>query len=241
MKAKRSFSKPRKLAIFDIDGTIFRSGLFIELFHEIVKQGTFKKSVLKEVEKEYLAWINRRGHYMTYGLKLASLFDRDIKGKKEADIKRAARRVVLEQKDKVYVFTRQLLQKLKKEKYFLLAISGSPYAVVKEFTGHYGFDRFFSTEHEVKNGVFTGRVGGIKLQKANAVNLFLEEFGEFDYKSSVGVGDTESDIVFLEKVAKPIAFNPSIELMKHAKKKGWRIVVERKDVIYDIKEFKTLS
>jgi HAD superfamily hydrolase (TIGR01490 family) len=241
MKKKLFDKAQRKLAIFDIDGTIFRSGLFIELFHEIVKLGIFKKAVLKEVEEEYLAWINRRGHYMTYGLKLASLYDREIKGKNEKDIKKAARNVILEQKDKVYVFTRDLLKKLKKEKYFLLAISGSPFLIVKEFTKQYGFDRFFSTEHEVKNEIFTGNVGGIKLEKSHAVNKFLSEFGEFDYKSSVGVGDTESDIAFLEKVANPIAFNPSIELAEYAKKKKWRIVVERKDVIYDVFNFKILK
>jgi HAD superfamily hydrolase (TIGR01490 family) len=232
----------RKLAIFDIDGTIFRSGLFIELFHELIRQGTLKKDVLKEIEKEYLAWINRRGHYMTYARSLVTVFNRELKGKKESDIERAAKKVIFDQKDKVYVFTRELIKKLKKEKYFLLAISGSPNHIVKEFARQYGFDKFFSTVYKTDGKkIFTGETGGVSFSKKEAVDTFFKEFGEFDYKSSIGVGDTDTDIVFLGKVANPIAFNPSIELGKYAKKKKWRIVVERKDVVYDLKNFKILK
>ncbi|MBU6431430.1 MAG: hypothetical protein KGJ58_04640 [Patescibacteria group bacterium] len=52
--------------------------------------------------------------------------------------------------------------------------------------------------------------------------------------NSVGVGDTEGDISFLEMVAKPICFNPNSKLYLRGKKKGWRIVVERKDVVYEL-------
>jgi phosphoserine phosphatase len=38
----------------------------------------------------------------------------------------------------------------------------------------------------------------------------------------------------LELVERPIAFNPNKKLCAHAKKKGWEIVVERKDVIYKL-------
>jgi len=42
-------------------------------------------------------------------------------------------------------------------------------------------------------------------------------------------------------VGHPVAFNPNYELAKHAKKKRWKIVVERKDVIYELKDFKFLA
>jgi len=52
-------------------------------------------------------------------------------------------------------------------------------------------------------------------------------------KGSVGVGDTESDIAFLKMVEKPICFNPNKKLYIRAKRSGWQIIVERKDVIYE--------
>jgi phosphoserine phosphatase len=51
------------------------------------------------------------------------------------------------------------------------------------------------------------------------------------------VGDTESDISILSAVGKPIAFNPNDKLAQHAKKKRWDIVVERKNVIYQLEKF----
>jgi phosphoserine phosphatase len=50
----------------------------------------------------------------------------------------------------------------------------------------------------------------------------------------VGVGDTESDISFLELVEKPICFNPNKRLYTYAKRNDWKVVVERKDVIYEL-------
>ena len=53
-------------------------------------------------------------------------------------------------------------------------------------------------------------------------------------QGSIGVGDTESDIPFLEMVAKPVCFNPNQKLYRYAKRMGWKTVVERKDVIYEL-------
>ncbi|MFP4022372.1 MAG: hypothetical protein ACLFTS_00805, partial [Candidatus Paceibacterota bacterium] len=52
---------------------------------------------------------------------------------------------------------------------------------------------------------------------------------------SVGVGDTEGDISFLEMVDHPLCFNPNKNLYRHALISDWNVVVERKDVIYHIK------
>ena len=58
-----------------------------------------------------------------------------------------------------------------------------------------------------------------------------------DWKNSVAVGDSATDISMLELVGKPIAFNPDGVLVDFAKKHGWRIVVERKNIVYDVKKF----
>ena len=39
---------------------------------------------------------------------------------------------------------------------------------------------------------------------------------------SIGVGDTESDIPFLELVEQPICFNPNAKLYAHAKRRNGR-------------------
>jgi phosphoserine phosphatase len=70
--------------------------------------------------------------------------------------------------------------------------------------------------------------------KANVLRRAVEK-ENLTLKDSVGVGDTESDYSFLEMVENPICFNPNSKLLRHAKRNDWRVVVERKDVIYEIK------
>ena len=52
-------NRPVKLAVFDIDGTVFRSSLTIELINQLVADGAFPQTALKRVQKDYLAWRNR--------------------------------------------------------------------------------------------------------------------------------------------------------------------------------------
>jgi phosphoserine phosphatase len=53
---------------------------------------------------------------------------------------------------------------------------------------------------------------------------------------SIAVGDSESDIAMLAAVEQPIAFNPTRGLFAEATSRGWQIVVERKNVVYDLNQ-----
>ncbi len=230
--------KQDKFVVFDIDGTIFRSSTIIELVNLLVKKGIFSKSAEKDIEKDYSSWVNRKGDYRDYINKVVEVFENEIRGKDEKEVKHIIREMVAEQKDKLYVFTRELLEKLKKENYFLLAISGSPEIIVSEFAKALGFDEYYGSKYEVKNGKFTGKIlDDIVWNKSFVLDKFLSKHKEFNLKNAIGVGDTEIDIPFLERVGNPIVFNPDIQLANYAKNSGWKIVVERKNVVYNIRDF----
>ena len=231
------YVKKKKLAIFDIDGTIFRGCLQIELMKTLVYHKIFPKAAEKMVNKEYFAWVERRGTYQAYIEKVMKVFNQMIRGCKHKDIKRLSQRVANYFKDRKYVFTRDLIKKLKKEKYFLVAISGSPAEIVEEFNKHLKFDLAFGSIYEIdpRQKIYTGRVLESRLRNKDAVfDKFLDKT-KITLRGSIGVGDTENDVGFLKLVERPIAFNPNANLAKIAKKNGWRIVVERKDVIYKIR------
>jgi hypothetical protein len=48
------------VAVFDVDGTVFRSSLTIELVEGLIEAGVFPASARKEYAKEKQAWLNRR-------------------------------------------------------------------------------------------------------------------------------------------------------------------------------------
>ncbi|HVZ67168.1 MAG TPA: HAD-IB family hydrolase [Patescibacteria group bacterium] len=233
----------RRLAIFDIDGTIFRSSLVIELVNELVKQGIFPKKAENEIKTDYVNWVNRQGGYKDYIAKVVEIYRKNLKGSNEKEVKRIVREVVSDQKNKLYIYTRDLIKDLIDKNYFLLAISGSPAVMVSEFTRQLKFDYYFGAEYEVKDGKFTGvQIMDVGTDKTVLINNFIEKFkNQLSLKGSIGVGDTESDIPVLEFVENPIVFNPNLGLAKYAKKKKWRIIAERKDVIYDITDFKIID
>lgn len=241
MKSKQ---KKVKLGVFDIDGTIFRSSLLIEQINGLVRDGVFPQTALREVEKEYLAWLNRKGSYDNYIQKVIAIHLKYITGKSYVEVDAVAEQTVKLMRDRVYKFTRDLLAGLKKQDYELITISGSPTYIVSKFAKLLGIKAYFGSQYEVVNGVFSGKV--LNLDSFYKKDVVLRDYIEkkklfVDFKSSVAVGDTQSDIPMLGLVGRPVAFNPNTELAHVAKKKGWQIVVERKDVIYTIEKFSFIN
>jgi HAD superfamily hydrolase (TIGR01490 family) len=226
----------KKVAIFDIDGTIFRSSLLIELIQAMIGAGIFPASITKSYSKEYKAWLDRRGPYEKYINKVIFAFRREIKGVDYKKFAAVTKRVARFHQNRVYRFTRDLIQDLKKRGYYLLAISHSPKEAVQAFGKGLGFDKIYGTiGEEDSKRKFTGKVlyEDFIFDKAKVLERAVEK-ENLTLDGSVGVGDTESDIPFLKMVGRPICFNPNKKLYDYARRAGWEIVVERKDVIYKI-------
>lgn len=223
----------KKIAVFDIDGTIFRSNLHFELFKGLVEYGIFPSIVLKEIEEYHDDWINRRGHYRDFEQSLIVSYQNRLKGKVVEDIEKVSRYVVQEKMEHVYVYTRDMIEKLR-EDHILLAISGSPREIVDAFTENWKFDKAYGTIYGSENGVYTGEITfpSYEVKDATLKNFCSEH--NLGLEGSVGIGDTSGDVAFLNLVEEPIAFNPSRELFEIAQTRKWKTRIERKDVIYEI-------
>ncbi len=222
--------KKRKLAIFDIDGTLFRSSLLIELVHKLIDADIFPQEARSEMYSHYNKWSNRQGTYEAYIMSVVGVYSTHIIGKKEIEVLQVADAVLDEHKDKLYCFTRDLIPYLKSKEFTLMAISGSPLIIVSKFASIIGFDHFRGTSHITENGVITGSPSAYT-RKKQIIEEFLK-LHSFDLADAIAVGDTEGDISLLELVGCPIAFNPNTLLAKHAKEHKWPVIVERKDMIY---------
>jgi len=228
----------KKLAIFDIDGTIFRKNLHFVLINELVFMGIFPKKVKNILVDVYADWLEHEGTYENYRKRLVDLYAEYIKGCKKEDIAKASREVIRFHEKRTYVFAEDLIAKLKKENYDIIAISGSPSEIVEEYhQKHLKFDKVFGSVYELDSkGFYTGgAVFEPTIHKGHVAKQYATSNG-LNFIDSYGIGDTESDARFLELVEHPIAFNPNKNLKEIAEKEKWRIVVEKKDVIYEISE-----
>ena len=227
----------QKLAFFDIDGTVFRSSLLIELVKELIQRGIFPATAQSGYRAAHDAWWNRQGSYEDYIAALIQTYLKHIKGVHYSDLATVGQAVVAEQKHRVYRYTRDLISDLKADDYQIMAISQSPKTVLDDFCVNYGFTKVYGRIYELgPQDCFTGVVVDEHWisNKANIVKRVLEQSPNFTLKDSIAVGDTEGDIPLLELVENPICFNPNQALFDHARRMKWTVVVERKDVIYHL-------
>lgn len=229
----------QKLAVFDIDGTIFRSSLLIELVEACVLAGVFKKSAALVYHRDRKSWLDRQGSYERYIAGVIRAFTVNLKGVHYDDFLRVSNEVIALHRNRVYRFTRDLTKDLKKRGYYLVAISRSPKEILDPFAKNLGFDKAYGILYELDaiKERFSGKLlyKDLILDKAKIVQRVLQK-EPVTLRGSVGVGDTEADIPFLKLVDHPICFNPNQKLFAAAKRRGWKVVVERKDVIYKIKK-----
>lgn len=222
------------LAVFDVDGTLFRRGLLPALTRRLVDEGVFPERVREELSEDYYAWVERRGSYEVYDELVVRLFLRELKGVPVAELRRCAKVEVEAHGRRLHLYTRDLALRLKQAGYYLIAISGSPQEILDIFLKPLGFDRAWGTVLGQDEGCYTGELLHHPFSdKRGVLREFLDEAG-LDLRDSVGVGDTLSDVGFLELVRTPIVFNPNRSLFETARQQNWSIVVERKDVIYNL-------
>ena len=225
------------VAFFDVDGTIFRSSLLIELVEQMIKEGVFPPEAREYYQSARRAWTEREGSYEEYINDVVDSFLTNIKGIHYGDFADIGRQVVALQSKRVYRYTRDLLGELKDQGYLLVAISQSPKTILDDFCHQYGFDKVYGRIYEIgPQDCFTGVVIDEHLikNKANIVKRVFDRNPGLTKARSIAVGDTDGDIPLLEMVEQPICFNPNLALNNHAKRNGWKVVVERKDVIYQL-------
>ncbi len=227
----------RKFAAFDIDGTIARNSLFFQIVDELINNNVLKADFRTELDSKY-EYYRRRSHkdaFKEYSQKSVDILMANLVKIPISEYKKAVDIIALKNAEYVYVYTRDLIKKLKAENYFLIALSGSEMYSVQQFTKNFGFDIAFGEFYHEKNGYFTGKIDQVIHKKDLFLNKFIEEH-DLTLEGSYAVGDSSGDIEMLNIVDNPIAFNPEDTLFSEAKSKNWKIVIERKNVIYEMNE-----
>lgn len=225
----------RPFAVFDIDGTLIRWQLYHALADALAKRGYIQAKAFQIIRAARMDWKRRVGpeSFTDYEMQLMRLYVKVLRKLTVNQLDEAAESVFQEYKDQVYTYTRDLIAELKGNGYLLFAVSGSQVEIVEKIAGYYGFDDFVSRVDEHKNNKFTGKSTTPIFNKDIVLKELIKKHG-VSKKNSVAVGDSASDIKMLEIVEKPIAFNPEKGLFIQAQKNGWKIVIERKNVVYEL-------
>lgn len=227
----------KSFAAFDIDGTVIRWQLYHALNDALVKQGAIDVKAFTKVRDARMDWKRRSGDeaFREYENAMIEVFDTYLPKLTLGAVQQAVKKVIDEYKDQVHTYTRDLITELKQNDYLLFAVSGSPDFIVEPLAQYYGFDDVVSTHYPVQDGIFTGDKDLSLGRKPELLQGLIEQHSAVQ-KGSMAVGDTGGDGGMLEMVEQPIAFNPDKKLFQQAKQQGWKIVVERKNMVYEMEQ-----
>lgn len=226
----------RKFAVFDFDGTLIRWQLYHSVVDKLAKMGVIDQKDFQKMSNARMRWKNRSSDnaFHEYEQTVVPIYEKALKSIGPKDFDRTVDEVFSQYKDQVNTYTRRLLTKLKREGYFLIAISGSHQEIVEKIARYHGFDVWLGTIYEKVNGRFSGKISAYPAgAKDKSLRKIIKDYG-LSSEGSIAIGDSASDIPMLEMAERPIVFNPTRELLEQAKKDDWKIVIERKSVVYEL-------
>lgn len=226
----------KKFAVFDIDGTLIRWQLYHAVVDRLAKYNLLGKSAHQQMHEARMVW-KRREHreaFRAYENELIKIYEKALLNLQPTVFDKIVQEVAEEYKTQVYTYTRDLISKLKKQKYLLLAISGSHQELVEHVAKQYKFDDWAGTLYERKDNYFTGKKFIASYNKQAMLNKLIKKHN-LSLEDSYAVGDSKSDVSLLELVEHPVAFNPDFGLFVIAQQKKWTIVIERKNVVYTLR------
>lgn len=222
-----------KFAVFDIDGTLYRWQLYHELVHRLATDGVFPD---KDALAFNAAWENWHSGTISFDdyehVVLKTMHD----NLPSIPIKKfdTACEEVARDSSHLHKYPKQLLLTLKNQNYVIIAITGSQQELIDRFAKHNGIDIAIGVQYERKNGHFTGKTTRSVFGRKPEILKDLVKQHNLDWKDSVAIGDSDGDASLLELVEHPIAFNPSAGLLERAKNSGWSIIIERKNIAYNL-------
>jgi HAD superfamily hydrolase (TIGR01490 family) len=225
----------KKFAVFDIDGTLIRWQLYHAIVNRLAAKGVFGLEPSQQIKEARRRWKGRSLPFSEYEKVLVQRFLAALPKLDPDDYHQVVDDIWREYHDQTYIFSRELIAELRADNYYLLIISGSPSEIIEKVADHYGFADFKACVFiRNKDGRFSGQLDTPVHDKSLALRQLVVKHG-LAWKDSVAIGDSGSDIAVLEAVEKPIAFNPDEKLFKAARANAWPIVVERKDVVYQLR------
>jgi HAD superfamily hydrolase (TIGR01490 family) len=226
----------KRFAVFDIDGTLYRWQLYHELVQELAFAGVFPQTAFHELNERWNKWRGGAMPFDDYERFVVQTMMKNLPLIPLTTFEAACDKVVEQSQHKTHHFPRQLLKELKSKDYTIIAITGSQQELIERFGAHYGFDIVVGAIFERKDGRFTGTIERPTIGKKPDILKELAAEQHLTWEDSYAIGDSDGDASLLELVEHPIAFNPSAGLLARAKKDGWPVVVERKNVAYRLEK-----
>lgn len=212
----------RKLAVFDVDGTIRPGSLVEDAFWQLTESGLLTPS--KETIEQLISLRDLKDHGYIWAL--VEAYAEAKKGVKVADIRRFAKQMAQDSIATLYPEVMARIEQHKQAGDLLAMISGSPQVHVEALAAQLGFNaasgsRFYHNGHRYHSQRIA-EDRGTREQKPIIAQNIANRLGATGIVAAYG--DTMTDVDMLELAEHPVAVHPTAELRTHAITHGWEVI-----------------
>jgi HAD superfamily hydrolase (TIGR01490 family) len=215
----------RNLAIFDLDNTILNGDSDYSWINFLIEKGFVNKDEYERKNKYfYNQYYQGKLNYDEW----AEFALTTIKGKKPEEIEDILSKFLSEIiEPMINIYALKLLHDHTHNNDIMLLASATNSVIVEPIAKRLGFKNIVSTEVEIIDEIYTGKVLGIpalsegKLIKVKEWMLqnSIESFDNTSFYS-----DSINDLPLLAAVSKPVAVNPDDMLREECRKRSWEII-----------------
>ena len=210
----------KRIAVFDIDGTILRRVSTERMFFKyLLRKGeiglfagfNFISGFLKDCGKNWL-YATKGNKWYLKGMdceRIKSLgidFFNSVVKKKISDI------------------AVDMINRHKEEGCEIILLSGAFDFFMDEYLKYLKADRVHGTALEVEDGKFTGRIKGLFPYGENKAKIIDKDFVDIDYVNSYAYANDYDDRHFLKMFGHAVAVNPDRRLLKFARQNNLRVL-----------------
>ncbi|MDC0528659.1 HAD-IB family hydrolase [Gammaproteobacteria bacterium] len=215
----------RNLAIFDLDNTILNGDSDYSWINFLIEKRLVDKDEYERKNKYfYDQYYQGKLNYDEW----AEFALTTIKGKKPEEIEDILPKFLSEIiEPMINIYALKLLHDHTHNNDIMLLASATNSVIVEPIAKRLGFKNIISTEVEIIDEIYTGKVLGIpalsegKLIKVKEWMLqnSIESFDNTSFYS-----DSINDLPLLAAVSKPVAVNPDDMLREECRKRSWEII-----------------
>ena len=213
---------------FDVDHTIIRGSSGPLFLLKGVQRGLFPLLTLA-----YIPFF-----FLQYYVGTLNVHSRDwhfpvLTGQSRQALEEVARGNFNTLKSRIYPGARSLIEQLKTAGRRVVLATSSLDLIVRPLAEHLGIEDVIATSLEYESDRCTGRFAEgplLKEKKREKVYDFIQARGG-GWQDCAFYSDSINDISLLESVADPVVVNPDLRLRRVARKRGWRILKFRRNVL----------
>jgi HAD superfamily phosphoserine phosphatase-like hydrolase len=230
-------SPMEKIAFFDVDRTIRNGSAALDFCNYLAKRGLVNESFRPEdsaVREAYQAGkIDYQGMVegvvKIHGAVLAGLRVGQLADEYESYVRETLA---------FFDWTQELFKLLHDYKFRTVLVSAGIKPAIEAIGKYLGASHIITSEPEVRDGVYTGRVLRIlhDTDKYKLVGAYISQLGPESFK--LGFGDSTGDVSMFELMDQAIIFSPHQEEMYQiAQTHGWHIVNNREAMFSAINHY----